>query len=628
MQQSLESASTSEDMSLQRNNHYKERALDLMNKTEVCEKDLVEFSLELRMVPEIEVQTNEKLFVEDDFEMLKKQKLNPIFVLNLLNIINIANFLWNATKKTAAIFHRVLLELNIIFSYLQNGEQIEYALLSTIPLHFYEMIVEKGKNCFKNEYHFDEDYLSSDRNKTQIGLIYEESTISHLNSLLDDKQNIAPKIMYYIKHDTCKRLFGLSIFNRPENFLNLKNYTYNTQFHGYNEIDYSFSLKEDVELNQNFILNKVMDNDKVKKSFNPGETEKIKLSKNTNIFVEIKSSFNSPSLITDLTKVSDRFANAYKNLAYDDVEKKFVQNKREYYLLYNNKREDALYYLPKNSDNKDNEQTLTKNTKVIYNSNYVQIASIVSLQNQIRSINYKLDIVEKEKVQMKENIELKFKEQEDKIGKLELQNKILPFKIMNQVTLKAIQKFLENGKNKPRTYYKEFNSMNKKYGDLCSKILDKDNIIINAANKVIGLVIFSADEIQNLFYFLDLINEKISNNTFVSCYYQAFKDMLLGTEWKASNARENLFKFNLSLKDEVKLCAKAIFKFIVMLELDKELENHFFEAVLFYITQLEDNIYNTVFYLCLDPNDVKKTTINVIKILNNQLHESLIPKLK
>lgn len=84
MQQSLESASTSEDMSLQRNNHYKERALDLMNKTEVCEKDLVEFSLELRMVPEIEVQTNEKLFVEDDFEMLKKQKLNPIFVLNYL----------------------------------------------------------------------------------------------------------------------------------------------------------------------------------------------------------------------------------------------------------------------------------------------------------------------------------------------------------------------------------------------------------------------------------------------------------------------------------------------------------------------------------------------------------------
>ena len=660
MQTSLESISTSEDSPLQKNNHFKERAIDLINRTEVCEKDLVEFSLELRANPEIEVQANENLLTNDSFEIMQKSKLNPIFVFNLINIINIVNFVWNASKKTIDIFHKVLLELDIIFSYLENGEQIEYTLLSTIPLKFYEMIAEKGKNWFKNDYLFDESFLCSDRNISQIGLVYEESTIVQLNSLLDNKQIIAPRIMYYINHSTCKRLFEQSIFNRPENFLQLEKYTYNPKFHGYNEIDYSFILKEGAELSQNFIFNKVMENDKIQKYFNPNEEEKIKLPKDTNIFVEIKTAFNSPDLINDLKKDADRFANAYCNLAYNGLEKKYVKDKREYYLLYNNKREEALHYLPEKSTNKDKDKTLNKETKVLYNSNYVQIASIASLQNQIRSINYKLAISEKEKAQMKEDMEskmnsmeskiqdqnnelkdlkdqnkkmkeemeLKYKEQEDKIKKISAQNEIILFKTSNQVTLEVLVKNLVNGDNKPSSYYNIFLQMNKKYAELCSKVLENDNKIINVANKVIGEFILLGDEIKNFFEFLSLLNEKISKNTFVSCYYQAFKEMLLGKEWKSSYTPENLNKFDINLPKPTREIAKSILKFIVMLELSEELENNFFEAVLFYVTLLDDITYGTVFYLCSNPKDPKKTTINFIKILNNQLHDSLMPKLK
>ena len=658
MQASIESASTAEDFSQQKNNHFKERAIDLINRTEVCEKDLVEFSLELRDNPESEVEVNEKLLTNDSFEMLKKDKLNPVFVLNLINIINIINFVWNASKKKIDMFHRVLLELNIIFSYLQNKEQIEYALLSTIPLHFYEIVAEKGKNCFKNNYLFDENYLCFDRNNTQIGLVYEESTIAQLNSLFDNKQITAPKIMYYIEHSICKRLFEQSIFNQPENFPKLEKYTINNTFHGYNEIDYSLILKDDAEISQNFIFNKVMENDKIQKYFNPNETEKIKLPKDTNIFVEIKATFNSSSIIADLKKVSDRFADAYKNLAYDGLEKKYFKDKKEYYLLYDNKREDALFYLPKNSTNKDKEKSLNKDTKVLYNSNYVQIASIASLQNQIRSINYKLDISEKEKNQikedheikfrdqdnkikemetkikelndnnnkMKEEMNLKYKEQEDKMTKLFVQNKILSFKISNKIELKDIEKILEDGENQLSTYYQIFGEMNQKYAELCSLVLEKDNKIINIANKVIGEYALSNDEIKNLFEFLALLNEKISKKTFASCYYQAFKEMILGKDWKDSNTPENLYKFNVALPKPTKVIAMNILKFIVVLESDKDYENPFFEAVLFYITCLDNNTYNTVFYLCKNPKDIRKTTISFIKILNNHLHESLLTK--
>lgn len=121
-------------------NNFKEIATDFMNKINTTEDELIKFSSELRLEPLVEIELRDELLNKNSFEMLGKTKLNPIFVLNLLNIITIINFVWNAIRKDILKFHKILLELKIIFSYIQNGEQIEYALLSTISVQIYELI--------------------------------------------------------------------------------------------------------------------------------------------------------------------------------------------------------------------------------------------------------------------------------------------------------------------------------------------------------------------------------------------------------------------------------------------------------------------------------------------------------
>ena len=129
MQQSSESTLSTDELIKQKMNNFKERAKYFLNKTNTTEEELIKFSSELRLEPLVEIEVKEELLNKNSFEMLGKTKLNPMFVLNLLNIITIVNFVWNATRKDILKFHKILLELNIMFSYIQNDKQIEYALL-------------------------------------------------------------------------------------------------------------------------------------------------------------------------------------------------------------------------------------------------------------------------------------------------------------------------------------------------------------------------------------------------------------------------------------------------------------------------------------------------------------------
>ena len=194
----------------------------------------------------------------------------------------------------------------------EKKPQYEYALLSTVPIKFYEIIAEKGLNCFKKDYNFNKAFLSSDRNIAQIGLGYQVNTISQLNSLFNEKEIESPNIMYYIYHDKCEELFKKLIFNRPENNLDSQ-YTIDLSSHGYNEIDYSFILQDNIKISQNLIFNKVFENNETIHFFNSNSQDNIELNKDTNIFVEIKTHIKSKEIIPNLIKNSDLFSEAYKN---------------------------------------------------------------------------------------------------------------------------------------------------------------------------------------------------------------------------------------------------------------------------------------------------------------------------
>ena len=659
MHPSSEIASGSEESNAQKIKNFKEKAIEILNNENISKNDIVKTSKELRKNPLFEIEVKEKLFDEKFFEMPEKSNINPVFMLNLLNLIVIINFVWNAVKKNIESFHKILLELNIMFSFMKNEEkpQYEYALLSTVPIKFYEIIAEKGLNCFKKDYNFNKDFLSSDRNIAQVDLVYQVNTISQLNSLSNEKVIESPNIMYYIYHDKCKELFKKLIFNRPENNLDSQ-YTIDLSSHGYNEIDYSFILQDNIKISQNLIFNKVFDNNETIYFFNSNSQDNIELNKETNIFVEIKTHIKSKEIIPNLIKNSDLFSEAYKNPAFGGIENKFGKDKKEYYLLYNNQRSDAISEIGKLNLEKDK----LKDTKVIYNSGYVQISSIVSLQNQIRSMNMKIEkiikdkenekikIIEEEEIKKKNMIEM-FNQEKQEINKkmLELFNqekekmkkefkedvykkyiepKILEFRDSFKVDSETIKsKLEEEDESKLAKNLMNFGIMQIKYSGLCDKVLlfDADNKILNSADKVIGKILKSEIEKKEFFELLSLLDIKISEKNFVSPYYEAFKSILTGPNWSPNYSPKNMGNLDIFSKSKFKDIIMKILGFIVVLEHDENLLNNFFEVVLYYVYSISKTDISclTLFTIYKRNNDLSTIVSKFIKSINTQNHDSL-----
>ena len=674
MHPSSEIASGSEETNAQKIKNFKEKAIEILNNENISKDDIVKVSKEIRENPLFEIEVKEKLFDEKFFEMPEKSNINPVFMLNLLNLIVIINFVWSAVKKNIESFHKILLELNIMFSFMKNEKkpQYEYALLSTVPIKFYEIIAEKGLNCFKKDYNFNKDFLSSDRNIAQIGLGYQVNTISQLNSLFNEKEIESPNIMYYIYHDKCEELFKSLIFNRPENNLDSQ-YTIDLSSHGYNEIDYSFILQDNIKISQNLIFNKVFENNETIHFFNSNSQDSIELNKETNIFVEIKTHIKSKEIIPNLIKNSDLFSEAYKNPAFGGIENKFGKDKKEYYLLYNNQRSDAISEIGKLNLEKDK----LKDTKVIYNSGYVQISSIVSLQNQIRSMNMKIEkiikdkenekikIIEEEEIKKKNMIEM-FNQEKQEINKkmlelfnqekqeinkkmLELFNqekekmkkefkedvykkyiepKILEFRDSFKVDSETIKsKLEEEDESKLAKNLMNFGIMQIKYSGLCDKVLlfDADNKILNSADKVIGKILKSEIEKKEFFELLSLLDIKISEKNFVSPYYEAFKSILTGPKWSPNYSPKNMGNLDIFSKSKFKDIIMKILGFIVVLEHDENLLNNFFEAVLYYVYNISKTDISclTLFTIYKRNNDLSTIVSKFIKSINTQNHDSL-----
>ena len=623
MQERISIPSASSTLNQQKSLNLKEKAIDLLNAGEVSKKEIIDLCNQLRMNPKIEIEVKEKLFLEKSFEIFIKDNVNPIFILNLLNIINILNFIWNVTKKNIALFHKILLELNLLFSYVKNNVkeknyQLEYVLLSNLPLNFYELIAKYGKKCFNKNYKFDTDFLSADRNKQQIGLVYQENTISQLKSRLEDNGKETPKIMYYLDHIECISLFKQGVFNSPKNFIDLE-YISCDKYKGYNEIDYSFILSENLEISQSLIFNKVFEETNFVNFLNLKQDENIIFPKDTNIFIETKTFINSVQDINDMKKVSNIFSSAFSNIAYDGIDKIFKKDKNEYYFFFNNQRSDVLNLAQK--------EQIDKEIKIFYNSGYVQISSIVSLQNQIRLINNKIEDIEERVKNEKKEMEEKMK---NEIIKVKKDCELSIFKSLNDAKLSSIQNVL--GKIKPNSNIScsLFKNANEKYFDLCQKLLEKeDNKITKIATNIIGKQLILEDEVKEFFNLLELLDKKISENTFASCYYSTFKDILIGPNWNNSYTYKSFKKLDIFSKSKnISNIILNILKFIVVLENDQNLENHFFKAVLYYVSEIEtisSESFN-YFYLYLDSKDVKKTTIKFIKSLNIQFLKSLVSK--
>ena len=99
-----------------------------------------------------------------------------------------------------------------------------------------------------------------------------------------------------------------------------------------------------------------------------------------------------------------------------------------------------------------------------------------------------------------------------------------------------------------------------------------------------------------------------------------FKDILIGLHFgnQEKYGSIDLFSGNKNSSNAV----KSILKCIITFENDEELENYFYQTVLFYGSQIKG--LDKYFALYYKKDDVKKTVINFILSLNEEFHEKII----
>lgn len=612
----------------------KERTTTLIKSEAVNEKELEDCAQELMLIPNLDndiISTSEGLIDKTSFELTQKEKVNPIFMRNLLNIIQVINFVWIASKYNIDIFHKILLNLGLMFSYFFRNEKddkegVDYGLLAQIPNTIYDSISKYGKNCFKspNEYNFNEEIFSTDTNESQIGYLYQEASIVKIFSCFNpEKVTICPKIIYYLEHNSALKLFDQKIFDSPANF---KNLNYNEkEFNGYNEIDMSFFLNETTTIKENNTLNiiKKKNNKYIYRSYSKDSPQEITFEQDTNIFLELKTSCKKSSIddiSSKLFNMAQRFSFAYKNPAYSSLDKKFSKNNICYSLIYDSNRIELVSQML-------NFNNLNKEIDVYYNSVNAPISSIVSLQNQIRGVKKEITKLQEQTAKYQEQLTdyqeqtAKYQEQlteyQEQMMKYqnnhELDMSIMNIRICN-ISKEEIEKKLDMCIAKkslsPLEDLEKYNQSFIKASIALKKTLPSDDLIfIN--DRVLSEKLPNSDYLN----FISLLNEKINKKTFANEYYIHYRNAITGIKYLVSNGTKYDYP---NYSKEISEILKNILAFIYLLDKEPLLLNCFFACVLYYAFDISksDKRYSN-FYEKLKPSEVDKCVLYFINSINS-----------
>ena len=616
----------------------KDRTTSLIKSETVNEKELEDCAQELMLIPNLDdeiISASECLIDQNSFEISQKEKVNPIFIRNLLNIIQVINFVWVASKNNVDIFHKTLLNIGIMFSYLfrnekDDNEGVDYGLLAPIPNIIYDFISKNGKYSFKSpdKFKFNEEIFSSDANDVQIGYIYKETSIIKIfSSFNPEKVTICPKIIYYMEHNSALKLFEQKIFDSPTNF---KNLIYNEkEFNGYNEIDMSFFLNEKTTIKENNTFNiiKEKNNNYVYRSYDQDKPKDIIFEKDTNIFLELKTSCKNATIddiVSKLSNMAQRFSFAYKNPAYSSLDKKFSKNSISYSVIYDSNRNSLVSQMFKFSD-------LKKEVEVYYNSVNAPISSIVSLQNQIRGVKKEITKLQEQTTDYLEQItklqqqSTDYKEQITKLqeqmkefkDKQELDMIIMNLKIFN-LSREGIEKILDKCiSEKSLSQLSDFEKYNQLFIN-ASKILKKA-LPIKDPIFIIDRVLSETLPHSEYLDFISLLNEKINQQTFAKIYYNHYKNAITGIKYVYTDGKE--FDYPKYSK-EISEILKNILAFIYLLDKDPLLLNCFFASVLYYAFDVAktDKRYSN-FYEKLKPSEIDKSVGFFINSLNSDFYK-------
>ena len=353
-------------------------------------------------------QVNDPLFSTDDFDIFKNPLDNQfIFSINLSNIISVMNLLWEVSNKSPKIFLEHTNKLNFYFSYVTDekfsGNDI--VMLAPVSENLYNYLSTYGGEMFKDEtiskkafkyvhsitkFNFDRGYYFEDMN-----------SINLLNYIGEGNYILLPKVIYYIKENTAKKLNKLNIISIPNEFKFHDPSKDVKEYKGYNEIDLAIKIKKDIciETNENFKL--IPKNEYL--NFKPANKDNSDEPKKISIPIEFKEGdyylfemkINPKSIvnsINDIRKKYSRYIDALKNTKIIQ-NFKFEESKFNLAFVCNNSYNDAIL--------------ATKEVKedVIYSNPQVGLRILLKYDKKFKYLNEKVDSIKNDNEQLKKEKE-------------------------------------------------------------------------------------------------------------------------------------------------------------------------------------------------------------------------------
>ena len=351
-------------------------------------------------------QVKDPLFSTDDFDIFKNSLDNKLlFSINLSNIISVMNLLWEVSNKSPKIFLEYINKLKIYFSYVTDEKSSgnDIVMLAPVSENLYNYLSTYGGEMFKDEtiskkaftyvhsftkFNFDKGYYFEDMN-----------SINLLNYIGDNNYMLLPKVTYYIKENTAKKLKELNIISISDDFKFHDPSKDAKEYKGYNEIDLAIKIKKDVciQTNENFKL--ISKNDYL--NFKPANKDNSDEPKKISIPIELKEGEyylfemkNKPdsimNSIDDIRKKYNRYIDALKNT--QTIQNfKFEEGKFNLVFICNNSYDDAALATSKKKVKED----------VIYSSPQLGLSILLKYDKKFKYLNQKIDSIKNDNERLK-----------------------------------------------------------------------------------------------------------------------------------------------------------------------------------------------------------------------------------
>ena len=521
---------------------------------------------------------NEHSFLnKNSFEIFSKQSASRIiFILNLINYMNVINAISYYTRKHPEQFPVILNKLSINFSYVEDEINKKYAnVILMVPKSpvLYNYISTHGNLGIKDEKYkaLVKEYCTFGNKYTfDNGYCYEDLSVSHLIELLGDNTfEVRPNVMYYIENDAAKKLVDSKLVEIPKKYI-LNDSINKIKYSGYNERDLIISMLQTVKIELNINFRKIISHGLTVKY------NKLYLEKGTTYLFEIKVQISD--ILKDIEKIENkqnRFINALKHVEINGV---FPDAKKDYKSIFMCDH-NPIYV--RNKAIKD-EKLKSGKSSLLYSGVQLGITFVNTLNNNIKGLNKKIDDLEERDESKNKKIAALERENESKNKKIDsLEKNIATLQEQNNIILeelRALKKDLAKKNNEVNTINgpqakendkdKNDNNSDKRLESLENVFMD-NFISINSLLKEpnIGLLIRETFEtvfkcfenileeiLQNndnmlcskieslindkgnisVAYVKKLLSDKIVKDNSCSPYYEAIKELLFGIDEKAN----------------------------------------------------------------------------------------------